>query len=95
LAGASNGRMMVYFSPPASNGSAAISAYTARCTSNGVSKTGSGLTSPLIVSGLTNGATYSCTVQATNAAGSSGESAASRQVLRPPLTIVPIMMLLH
>ncbi len=95
LAGASNGRMMVYFSPPVSNGGAAISAYTARCTSNGVSKTGSGLTSPLIVSGLTNGATYSCTVQATNAAGSSGESAASSQVLRPPLTIVPIMMLLH
>ncbi len=87
--------MMVYFSPPASNGGAAISAYTARCTSNGVTHARSGLTSPIIVSGLTNGASYSCTIQATNAAGSSGKSAANSQVLRPSFSIVPLMMLLN
>lgn len=94
LAGASGGRMMLYFSPPASNGGAVISAYTARCTSNGVTKTGSGLTSPIIVAGLANGATYRCTLQATNVAGSSGESAASVQALRAPFNIAPILMLL-
>jgi hypothetical protein len=52
------------------------------------------LTSPIIVAGLANGATYRCTLQATNVAGSSGESAASVQALRAPFNIAPILMLL-
>jgi len=62
-----DGIATVRFSPPLSDGDAAISSYTAACNPGGF--TASGATSPLVVSGLTNDAAHSCTVSATNSAG--------------------------
>ncbi|MEH6446410.1 MAG: Ig-like domain-containing protein [Oceanospirillaceae bacterium] len=68
----------VSFSVPASNGGAAISAYTV--TSNPGGLTASGAASPLTVTGLTNGTAYSFSVTATNSAGASAVSSASNSV---------------
>src|SRR6185295_18093749 len=58
-AGADNGFTILYFS--------------ASCTSSngGVTGSNTGLSSPITVSGLSNGKTYRCTVTATNAIGTS------------------------
>ena len=71
LAGQS--QVSIAFTAPASNGGAAITSYTASCTPGGFSATGA--TSPLVVTGLTTGTTYDCSVVATNAVGSGAASA--------------------
>ncbi|MBS4098897.1 MAG: fibronectin type III domain-containing protein [Sulfuricella sp.] len=63
------------FSTPATNGGAAIDSYTASCTVGGVTQTVTGTTSPLVVTGLTAGVQYSCSVTAHNSAGSSSATA--------------------
>ena len=67
LATPGDGSASIAFSPPANNGGAAISQYTATC--NPGSKTGNSATSPMTVGALTNGVTYTCSVTATNSAG--------------------------
>jgi hypothetical protein len=71
--------MVVRFVAPANNGGSAITSYTARCLSSngGVSGTVSGAATPITVTPLTNGKTYTCAVTATNAVGQSGASAAT------------------
>jgi hypothetical protein len=64
----------IAFTAPSSNGGATISSYTASCTGNGSTKTGTGLASPISVTSLTNGTPYSCSVTATNSAGTSTAS---------------------
>lgn len=61
--------IVAVFNAPASNGGAAISAYQLACSSAGTVKTANSVASPLTLSGLTNGSSYSCTVSAINAAG--------------------------
>ncbi|MGL4575530.1 MAG: YHYH protein [Burkholderiaceae bacterium] len=73
-ANAGNASASVAFTAPASNGGAAISGYTATCTAGAMSITGTGTASPISVTGLTNGATYSCSVAATNSAGTGATS---------------------
>lgn len=68
-AAAGNAQAMVSFSPSASNGGSVITSYTATSTPGGF--TASGLSSPLTVTGLVNGTTYTFAVKANNAAGSS------------------------
>jgi hypothetical protein len=68
----------VTFTAPANTGSAAITSYTV--TSNPGGLTGTGASSPVTVSGLTNGTAYTFTVTATNAAGTGPASAASNSV---------------
>ena len=60
------------FVVPNSNG-AAITKYTATCTSSdgGTTRTGTNTRSPLNVTGLTIGKTYTCVLTATNAMGTS------------------------
>ena len=68
-----NGQATIAFTPPVSNGGSAILSYTATCNPGGVFI--SGAASPLTVLGLTNGTTYTCSVTATNAAGTGAASA--------------------
>jgi titin len=62
----------------ATNGDA-ITGVLVTCTSSnaGATKTGTGTTSPVVVSALTNGKTYTCTMTATNTFGTSPSSVAS------------------
>ena len=71
-------QISVAFVAPANDGST-ITGYTAACTSSdgGTFGNHAGGTSPIVVTGLTNGKTYTCTVFATNAEGNSAPSAAS------------------
>lgn len=68
----------VAFSAPSTNGGATITNYTA--TSSPGSFTGTGASSPIIVTGLTNGVAYTFTVTATNSAGTGPASSASNSV---------------
>lgn len=61
----------IAFTPPLSNGGMSILDYTASCEA-GTDATG--ITSPLMVTGLSNDSTYSCYVTARNSLGSSSES---------------------
>ncbi len=80
-----NASASVNFTPPANNGSA-ITSYTVTANPGGPSVTGTG--SPIFVSGLINGSTYTFTVTATNAIGTSPASAASNSVT-PSAPTVP------
>jgi hypothetical protein len=75
---AGDGQASVTFTAPASNGGSAISSYTV--TSSPGSFTGTGTSSPIVVSGLTNGTAYTFTVTATNGVGTSSASSASNSV---------------
>lgn len=65
---------MISFTPPMSDGGAAIAYYTATCTST-TPYAAIAASSPITVTGLLAGDSYSCSVTATNAAGSSLDSA--------------------
>jgi uncharacterized protein (TIGR02145 family) len=78
-----NAQASVTFSFPTSNGGNTITGYT--ITSSPGNITASGATSPIVIAGLTNGTSYSFTVKATNAAGSSVASAVSNAVI--PYTV--------
>jgi len=73
---AGNAQATVSFTAPGSDGGSAITGYTATC--GGTSNTGA--SSPITVTGLTNGTAYTCTVTATNAVGAGAASAASNSV---------------
>jgi hypothetical protein len=61
---AQNQAASVSFSTPADNGGSPITVYTATCTlpGGGAAVSASGTVSPIRVSGLTNGSTYTCAV---------------------------------
>lgn len=82
VATAGNTTAGIAFTPPASNGGSAITGYTATCNPGAIAATGG--TSPITVSGLANGTTYTCVVAATNAAGT---GAASSGVVVVPATV--------
>jgi uncharacterized protein (TIGR02145 family) len=69
----------VSFTAPVSNGGSAITGYTV--TSSPDSFTATGASSPLTITGLTNGTSYTFTVIATNAVGNSVASSASVAVV--------------
>ena len=79
---AGNAQAVVSFTAPASTGGATISTYivTARPVGGGTAVIGSGSSSPITVSGLTNGTAYTFTVEATNIAGMGAASSASTAV---------------
>ena len=75
---AGNGTADVTFTAPSFNGGSAITGYTVTSTPAGI--TGTGTVSPITVSGLTNGTSYTFTVTAANSAGSSSASSSSNSV---------------
>jgi hypothetical protein len=79
---AGDAQIKVVFTAPGNGGSAILS-YGAACTSSngGHRSTKTGPGSPLVVTGLTNGRTYTCTVAARNARGVSFNSPASIAVV--------------
>ena len=82
---AGNSEASVTFSPPDTNGGSTILSYTVTAAdsttpANG-GQTQSGSTSPITVSGLTNGDSYTFTVTATNSVGTGGPSGASNAVV--------------
>ena len=82
-AAAGNLKVTVSFTAPANDGGSPITGYTVTCTGAGaVTGIASGPSSPIVVTGLVNKKTYTCTMVATNAIGSSVASA-------PSLAFVP------
>ena len=73
VATAGDASVSIAFTPGAA-GSASLN-YTASWTAAGVTKTGTGAASPIVVTGLSNGTGYACTVTAANSAGTSAPSA--------------------
>ncbi|MCA3696081.1 cytochrome c peroxidase [Aquidulcibacter sp.] len=82
-----NTAIKVHYTPPAATGGSAITSYTASCAAGGATRTGIGTTSPIDVTGLTNGTAYSCSIAATNATGTSPSSAATSAT--PALPVAP------
>jgi uncharacterized protein (TIGR02145 family) len=87
VATAGNASASVAFVAPTNNGGSAITGYTV--TSNPGNITAPGATSPISVTGLTNGTPYTFTVVATNAIGNSVASAASTAVTPVAPNTVP------
>ena len=82
----------VSFTPPTSDGGSPVQHFDATCTSSNLGATtgsASGTASPLAVSGLTNGDTYTCVVTATNAIGTSTASAPSNTFIPQSASIAP------
>ena len=75
VATAGSAQASVAFTAPSSTGGASITSYTVTSSPGGF--TASGATSPIIVTGLTNGTAYTFTVTATNSAGAGSASGAS------------------
>lgn len=82
-----NTMIKVHFSAPNATGGSAITSYTASCAAGGAARTGIGTSSPIDVTGLTNGTAYNCSIAATNATGTSASSTASS--VTPALPIAP------
>ena len=81
------GTATIYFSAPASNGSSAISSYTASCSATGQeTRTATGPGSPLTVLDLIRGVAYECTVTATNGDGLASSASASMSVTPTPVS---------
>ena len=71
-----------------------ITGYEATCTDGTNTYTGTSTTSPVTVSGLTNGVAYTCTVTATNSVGTSSASAATAPITPEETTTgLPIWLL--
>ncbi|SFH02915.1 Putative Ig domain-containing protein [Ensifer sp. OV372] len=86
VATAGDSQAMVAFVAPSSNGGALISRYVVTSSPDGL--TGDGTSSPVVITGLTNGTSYTFTVVAENNAGPGPASTASNAVT--PRTIQTI-----
>ncbi|MDD9269540.1 immunoglobulin domain-containing protein, partial [Paenibacillus sp. GCM10023248] len=74
-----NGEATVTFMAPTDNGGSAITGYEVTASSGNVAVTGAA--SPIVITGLTNGTSYTFTVKAINGIGKSAPSAESNAVI--------------
>ena len=89
------GRATINFTPPANNGGAPIASYTASCAAVGqTTRTATGAGSPITVSGLAGGVSYTCSLTASNGTYSSASSASTAVTPVRSADITPILMLL-
>lgn len=86
VASAGNQGARVSFTPPAGDGGSPITAYTVTASPGGITATGTD--SPVTITGLTNGVSYTFTVVATNTVGDSQPSTASNAVT-PSAALAP------
>lgn len=86
VASIGNTQSNVYFIPPVNNGGSTITSYTVTSSPDGITATGS--SSPITVTGLTNGTSYTFTVIATNSEGDSVPSSPSSTFVIDNDTIV-------
>jgi uncharacterized protein (TIGR02145 family) len=84
-----NAQASVSFTAPVNNGGSAITGYTV--TSNPGGLIGTGSASPITVTGLTNGTTYTFTVVARNSIGNSSPSISSNPIIPSTVPGAPIM----
>jgi hypothetical protein len=98
---AGNGQATVTFNAPASTGGSPITSYTVTIYSGGIAiGTVSGTGSPITITGLSNGVTYTFSVTANNAIGAGPASAVSNAVtplasVTPPTPPTPINRLVY
>lgn len=85
--GAATGTVSVSFTPPASDGGGGIQSYTAVSSPGGITATG--INSPIQVTGLTIGSSYTFTVYATNSLGNGPASDPSNAVIPAPVPSPP------
>ena len=78
-----NAQATVLFAPPAFDGGSPITSFTATCGAFSASAAAS----PIVVGGLTNGTTYSCSVVAINAVGTSVASASMNVTPVAPIVL--------
>ncbi|MFD0961177.1 S-layer homology domain-containing protein [Paenibacillus chungangensis] len=76
---AGNGSAIITFTAPADNGGSAITEYEVTASSGNIVVTG--MSSPITITGLTNGTTYTFTVKSINSQGKSAQSAVSNEVI--------------
>lgn len=84
---AGDASVSLQFTAPASDGGSKILSYQATCNAAQSTVSTSGTASPLTLTGMTNGTTYSCSVRAVNAVGSGSASSAvsvTPQAAQPP-----------
>ncbi len=86
---AGSGLAVISFTPPANNGGSPVTGYTATCAGTGGTAV-SGTASPIVVSPLTNGTLYSCSVKATNI---NGDSVASASAAVTPTAAAPVSLI--
>ncbi len=87
---AGDGQATVSFSAPLSDGGSPITSYTVIASSGTITATGS--SSPITVTGLTNGTIYTFTVTATNAVGTSAPSLPSNSVTPGYFSVTPVVV---
>jgi hypothetical protein len=86
---AGNGQATVSFSPPTDSGTFPVTGYRAICGNPDSGPSNTGTSSPIVVSGLTNGVTVTCIVQAISAAGDGFFSEPSNAVTPQAAPTVP------
>ncbi|HEY5849157.1 MAG TPA: DUF4347 domain-containing protein, partial [Lysobacter sp.] len=84
-AASGNDRATVSFTPPTLQGGSAITGYTVTSSPGAISATG--VSSPITVTGLSPGTSYTFKVTATNASGEGAASAASNAI-----TVIPVLV---